>query len=106
NENGHYDARVVQDTVMMVNPDGGDPHMVLEVVVEEGPKYAIADIEWTGNTLYNDAVLTERLGLMPGDTYNSKTIEENLYGSGKDNDVYSLYQNSGHMRFNVEPRVT
>lgn len=106
NENGHYDARVVKDTVLMVSPDGGDPQMILDVVVDEGPKYAISDIEWTGNTLYSDEVLTQRLGLFPGDTYNSKTIDENLYGTGKDNDVYSLYQNSGHMRFTVEPRVT
>ena len=105
NERGFYDARVLADTVMMVNADSQKPEMRVEINVHEGTQYHIRDIEWEGNTLYSDETLTQQLGLFPGDTYNVKTLEENLYGAGKNNDVSSLYLNSGYMRFNVEPQV-
>jgi len=105
NERGHYDARVLEDTVYIAGLDGGDPEIHVEVKVEEGPKYHIRRIRWEGNTLFSDAQLTERLSLFPGDVYNVKMLEENLFGVGKNNDVSSLYMNAGYMRFGVEPEV-
>jgi outer membrane protein insertion porin family len=105
NENGYYDAEVLRDTVMVVDADSGSPSMAIEIDVREGPQYHIRDISWEGNTLYSDNELNQRLGFISGETYNSKQLQENLYGAGKDSDVSSLYYNSGYMRFGVQPEV-
>jgi outer membrane protein insertion porin family len=105
NEKGYFDATVVRDSVWIENPPGGDPSMVVAVEVHEGPRYYVRDVTWEGNALYSDQQLTEALGFLPGDPYNGKRLESNLYGSGKDNDIYSLYFNRGHMRFNATPRI-
>ena len=129
NENGFYDAQVVRDTVYldtgagepaqesMTTADGttvlkdgasgkkGKPGMVIELDVHEGPLYHIRDIDWEGNTVYNDAFLTASLGLTKGDTYNSKTLQENLYSNKRSSDVSSLYMNRGYMTFRLEPTI-
>jgi outer membrane protein insertion porin family len=105
NEKGYFDATVVRDSVWIENPPDGDPSMVVAVEVHEGPRYYVRDVTWEGNALYTDEQLTEALGFRPGDPYNGKRLESNLYGSGKDTDIYSLYFNRGHMRFNATPRI-
>ena len=106
NERGYYDAEVLRDSVYIVNAASNDPYMVVEVDVREGPLFHVRDIDWEGNTLYSDAQLSERLGILEGDVYNSSKLSENLYGVGKNNDVSSLYFNNGHMRFNVQPVIS
>ena len=105
NEKGFYDARVVADTFYLVYEDGKDPSMVVEVDVVEGARYFIRNIDWEGNTLYSDEVLTTQLAMLPGDVYNTKRLQERLYGVGKNDDVLSLYFNAGYMRFGVEPQI-
>lgn len=100
NERGYYDARVVSDSVYLA--DGG---VVAEVEVHEGPRYHIRSVDWEGNTVYPDRVLTETLGLREGDVYNGKKLEENIYGSQRGTDVLGLYQNRGYLRANVEPTI-
>ncbi|MDA1028017.1 MAG: outer membrane protein assembly factor BamA [Bacteroidetes bacterium] len=106
NENGYYDAEVLRDSVYVVGAEMGKPSIKIDIEVREGPKYHIRNIAWEGNTLFPDNVLNQRLGFTKGDTYNAKQLQENLYGSGKDSDVSSLYYNSGYMRFGVQPEVT
>jgi outer membrane protein insertion porin family len=106
NEKGYYDAEVLSDSVYIVNAETGKPSIAIEIEVREGPQYSVRNISWEGNTLYSDEVLNQRLGFLPGQTYNSKQLQENLYGAGKDNDVSSLYYNSGYMRFGVQPEIS
>ncbi|CAM3242050.1 outer membrane protein assembly factor BamA [Rhodothermus bifroesti] len=103
NEKGFYDARIVRDTVYLAE-NTEDPELVVQVTVHEGPRYYIRRIEWEGNTVYPDHVLTEALGLRPGDPFNRKKLEENLYGNKRSSDVTSLHMNRGYMLFRVEPR--
>ncbi len=129
NENGFYDAQIVRDTVYLDTgealssnevtqaEDGstvltastpakkGKPGMIIELDIHEGPRYYIRDIEWEGNTVYTDEFLSTSLGLQKGDTYNSKTLEENLYSNKRSSDVSSLYMNRGYMTFRLEPTV-
>lgn len=104
-EQGFYDARIVSDTTYVESPEGDDPQVIVELHVEEGPRYHIRNIEWEGNTVYTDAFLTESLGFERGDVYNGKKIEENLYANRRSSDVSSLYYNQGYMRFNVQPTI-
>lgn len=101
NEQGYYDAQVVRDSVYLENEEG-DPELVVQLTVREGPRYHIRDIEWEGNTVYPDEVLTRALGFEKGDPYNVVKLEENLYANRQSTDVASLYTNRGYMRFNVQ----
>ena len=106
NEKGYYDAQVLRDSVLIVNAETGKPSIEIQIDVREGPQYHIRDVTWEGNTLYEDALLSQRLGFTKGDAYNSKQLQTNLYGAGKDDDVSSLYYNAGYMRFGVQPTIS
>ena len=105
NELGYYDAKIVRDSVYLSFDEGGKPKMIIELTVHEGPRFYIHDVIWDGNTMYPDETLTEALGLLPGDPYNAKKLEENLYGNKNSSDVMSRYLNRGYMRANVQPMV-
>lgn len=104
NEKGYYDARIVSDSVYL-QVKGDEPGMVVELQVHEGPQYHIRNIEWDGNTVYPDRVLTNSLGFEQGDAYNVKQLDENLHGNRRSSDVSSLYMNRGYMLFRVQPEV-
>ena len=104
-EKGYYDARIVSDSVY-VQRDGGTPEIIVELRVYEGPRYHIRHVIWDGNTVFEDAVLTEALGFAPGDPYDNKKLEQNLYANPRSTDVASLYYNRGYMRFNAQPTIT
>ena len=104
NSKGYYDARVVRDSVWL-DTSGDKPGLVVSLEVQEGPQYHIRSIEWDGNTVYPDEVLSGALGLTPGDVYNSERIEQNLHGNKSSSDVSSLYMNQGYMLFRVQPEV-
>jgi outer membrane protein insertion porin family len=104
-ERGYYDAYVERDTAYVAFNEEGKPETVVEVEVNEGERYFVRDLEWDGNTVYTDLALSNALGLREGDVFNAVRYEENLYGNADMNDVSSLYQNLGHLRFNVQPSV-
>ncbi len=104
NQKGYYDARLISDSVYVIQEDGG-PAVAVELEVREGPQYHIRNLEWEGNTVYADEALTEALGFEAGDVYNKKKLEENLYANRQSSDVMSLYTNRGYMRFNAQPVI-
>ncbi len=104
NSKGFYDARIVADSVWLETING-KPSKVVSLEIHEGPKYHVRNIEWEGNTVYNDEVLTSSLGIEAGDVYNADRIDKNLYGNQSSSDVSSLYMNRGHMLFRVQPEV-
>ncbi|MBO6576140.1 MAG: outer membrane protein assembly factor BamA [Rhodothermales bacterium] len=105
NERGYFDAEVVRDTTFIEDEDG-KPYMVVGVEVREGPQFHVRNVTWEGNTLYDDETLSTNLGFTRGDVYNGKQLDQNLYMNGKNTDIYSLYQNRGYMRFNVQPTIS
>ncbi len=101
NEKGYYDAQIVRDSVYLSSDEG----LTVEVTVQEGRKYHVRAITWEGNTVYPDRVLTNALGMEPGDVYNGKKLEQNLYQNKRGSDLSSLYMDRGYMQFNVEPQI-
>ena len=101
---GYYDARITRDSVYLDTSEERAGVMV-EIGIIEGPQYHIRNIEWEGNTVYPDEVLSQSLGIAPGDPYNGERLEQNLYGNKTTSDVSSLYMNRGYMLFRVEPEV-
>jgi len=100
-EHGYYDAQVVADSVYYV----GDEGIGIDVTVKEGDQYYVRSINWEGNTVFPDRVLTQRLGLEEGKIYNAVAMEKNLYGNQKGSDVLGLYMDRGYMRADVQPTV-
>lgn len=102
-KNGFRDAQILADSLWY----GEDrTAMYIRMRVHEGPQYRIRHITWQGNTVYPDWVLNERLGILPGEIYNSEKFEQNLRGNEEQNDVAALYLDNGYLRFNLDPRET
>ncbi|MBZ0199200.1 MAG: outer membrane protein assembly factor BamA, partial [Ignavibacteriaceae bacterium] len=102
-KNGYRDAEIILDSLIYYN-DNKD--MRIEMNVYEGPQYKLRNIEWEGNTIYPDAVLTERLDFAKGDIFDYQKFEQNLRGNEKQSDVYSLYLDNGYLTFNLKPTET
>ena len=100
-DRGYYGARVVRDSVY-TEDDG----LVVRVELEEGPRYAIRDVVFEGNTLFTDAQLQQALGVQTGDTYNRTRLDRNLNYSPDHSDVSSLYSDRGYLRFRADPQIT
>jgi outer membrane protein insertion porin family len=102
-KNGFLDAEITSDSLIYSN-NNKDLRIIINVF--EGPQYRIRNITWEGNTVYPDAVLTERLEFSTGDVFNYEKFEQNLRGNEKQTDVSALYLDNGYLTFNVQPRET
>ncbi|MCH5237594.1 MAG: outer membrane protein assembly factor BamA [Muribaculaceae bacterium] len=97
NELGYRDARIVSDSV--VRYDDNTVDVFLEV--EEGKKYYISDINWVGNTVYPTELLSNILGIYPGDVYNQPLLEKRLRLD--DDAVSNYYLDNGYLFFELVP---
>ena len=104
-DRGYYGARVVRDSVYTEPAPDGDENLVIDIEVAEGPQYHIRNVVFEGNTLFTDDQLQFALGVQPGDVYDGTRLERNLRYAPDHSDISSLYQDSGHLRFNVEQEV-
>jgi len=99
NELGKRDAVILRDTFYFVEED----RIKLELFLDEGPTYYFRSVNWVGNTVYPDELLTEVLNVRPGDIYNQKLLETNLYMNMDGPDVSSFYLDNGYLFFNITP---
>lgn len=100
-EKGFRDARIVSDTLIK---DGNDL-ITLKLNVEEGDKYYFGNINFLGNTVYNDKFLASRLGIEKGDVYNGVLFKERIAKEGDPDadDLTNLYQNTGYLFSSINP---
>lgn len=103
NAKGYRDARIVRDSVYYSEKTG---NLIIDLEIEEGQKYYFRNIEWVGNTKYDDEQLAQRLGISLGDTYNQDLMQQRLYMDPESGDVSSLYMDDGYLFFNVNPVET
>ena len=103
-EKGYRDARVVSDTLSR----GKDGNVSLKIAVEEGKRYYFGDIRFLGNSVYNDRVLNQVLGIKKGDVYNGVLLKKRIQDTTKPDaeDITNLYQNSGYLFSQVHPVET
>jgi len=71
-------------------------------VENEGKIYYFNSIKFTGNKLYPDSLLSERLDLKKGDIYNFTKLTSNLYGNEAETDISSLYYDNGYLAYGAE----
>ncbi len=99
NELGKRDAIILRDSVYFVDDD----RIEIDLHIYEGPTYFFRSIEWVGNTVYPDEVLSEVLDIYPGHVYNQSKLERNLFMNMEQGDVSSLYMDVGYLFFNLDP---
>ncbi len=103
-EKGYRDAQVLKDSISW----NDDNTINLDITVNEGSKYYFGDIEYLGNTVYSDTILTQFLGLSKGDVYNGKLLNERIKGDGSPDsqDITNFYLNNGYLFSSVIPVET
>ncbi len=101
-ENGYRDARVVSDSVVY-NKEQNE--ITINLNIEEGNKYYFGDINFIGNTVYSDQVLSRILGIKKGDVYNGVLLDKRIADKSKPDgeDITNLYQNNGYLFSNINP---
>ena len=104
--NGYRDARVVRDSISYTNDKKG---LFLDIYVDEGQKYHIRNITWSGNTkeFATTDILDKTFSIKKGDDYNSKLIQDRLNFSQDNSDISSIYLDRGYLSFkaNLEEQV-
>ncbi|MCP9236709.1 outer membrane protein assembly factor BamA [Lewinella sp. JB7] len=96
---GYRDARILDDSVY--RNDKGD--LVIDIRVNEGNQYYFRNIQWKGNSIYDNETLSRVLGIKKGDIYNEEELQTRLNFSQDNADVSSLYMDNGYLFFNVDP---
>lgn len=97
NEKGYRDARIVADSVVPFDEKSVDVY----ITIDEGHQYYIRDIQWVGNTVYPNEVLSDYLGMKPGDVYNQKMLNKRL--NEDDDAVSNLYMDKGYLFYQLVP---
>lgn len=92
---GYRDAQIVKDTTYFGNQNRD---LFVDIWVEEGVKYYIGDITWTGNTLFSDKELTAALGFERGDVFNQEK-----YDRAMQEKVNALYYDQGYIYAQIVP---
>ncbi|NTU96702.1 MAG: outer membrane protein assembly factor BamA [Chlorobiaceae bacterium] len=96
--NGYRDAKVLRDELNFTRDRKG---LILDIYLEEGTKYHIGNITWSGNTkdFATTAILGKTFRIKKGDLYNAKLIQDRLNYSQDNTDVSSLYLDRGYLSF-------
>ena len=99
--NGYRDARVLRDAISYTDDKKG---LILDIYLDEGQKYYIGTISWTGNTkdFATTDILNTTFKIKKGDVYNAKLIQERLNFSQDNADVSSLYLDRGYLSFKAK----
>jgi len=104
--NGYRDARVLRDSISYSADKKG---LFLDIYLEEGPKYHINTITWSGNTkdFATTEILEKTFRIKKGDLYNAKLMQERLNFSQDNSDISSLYLDRGYLslKTNIDEQV-
>lgn len=100
-ERGYRDARVLSDTFVKLD----EKNIELTIKVEEGDKYYFGEIDFVGNSVYTDRMLSQVLGIKKGDTYNGVMLKKRIADDSDPDaaDLTNLYQNNGYLFSSINP---
>lgn len=91
---GFLDAEIVRDSVSI---DSATGRTIITVWLSEGPQYYVRHIRITGNTVFPEELLRERLQFQRGELYDAERFEKNLRGNEDQSDVAALYLDRGYL---------
>lgn len=96
-KNGFQDMRIVDDSVYVFNHRRSKEGIGVYMKIDEGPQYRIRNIEFEGNTVYEEEELIAALDFEKGDVYNQEKFDRNFYGNERNTDVYAMYHDIGYL---------
>ncbi|MFW6348174.1 MAG: BamA/OMP85 family outer membrane protein, partial [Cyclonatronaceae bacterium] len=96
-KNGFRDMRIVDDSVYVYEHKRNKEGLGVYMKVAEGPQYRIRNIEFEGNTVYDEEELIAALDFEKGDVYNQEKFDLNFYGNEQNTDVYAMYHDIGYL---------
>lgn len=92
---GYRDAQIVKDTVYYGR---NNKDLFIDIWVEEGVKYYVGNISWTGNKLFSGRELSAALGFERGDVFNQEK-----YDRAMQEKVNALYYDQGYIYAQLIP---
>lgn len=92
---GFLEARVAEHELVEIPDD--ENHVVVRVVIEEGPQYFVGDISFSGNTVFETERLRPLVTMVPGRVFSQKKLIETRQN------LSSIYWDAGYIYVNVEP---
>ena len=95
---GYRDARIVKDSVW----ETAEAELQVLLVIEEGIKYYVRNINWHGNSIYSDEVLDQVFDIQKGAIFNEELIEQRLRFDPKGRDISTLYLDNGYLFLQLE----
>lgn len=98
---GFRDANIIADTIYNVK----NGNINIDIKVNEGNLYYFGDIEWKGNTKYDNETLTKLLNIHKGDIYDQELLAKRIgiIPDPNGQDISSLYMDDGYLFFRIEP---
>ncbi len=92
---GYRDFQVIKDSVYYA-PNKKD--LYLDIQVEEGVKYRIGNVSWTGNTLFSNEELSQAFGFSRGEIFNQEKYDRNMQER-----VNAMYYDRGYIFAQIVP---
>jgi outer membrane protein insertion porin family len=97
---GFMDFSFLKDTLIFDEKEG---EVIVRVFIEEGERFYLRDVNFTGNTIYKQEHLFARLDMKKGDVMNREKFEFNLQGNQEQTDAMSLYMDNGYLQVAMTP---
>lgn len=98
-KNGYIDAEIIKDTIIY---DVEKERVYINIDLNEGSKFFIRNISFTGNTVYPESKLLSNLDFKKGDVYDIERFTKNLNGNEEQSDVSSLYMDNGFLKASIQ----
>ncbi len=93
-KNGYRDAEISSDSVFY---DPEIDNLVVQIKLNEGPRYYVRSIVFEGSTIFKPEILQQVLGLKNGDVFDNEKFQHNLFGNEEQSDLLSAYRNAGYL---------
>lgn len=81
-----------------LNDRADSENLDIVIHVNEGPRYTVGDVNWTGNNVHDDVRVASRVFLRQGETFREKDYLRTLES------VQTLYADEGYIYVAVEPQ--
>lgn len=91
-ERGYIDSNILDVKIETAyNEEKQRDDMIITFVIQEGSQYIYTGMKITGNEIFSEEVLNEKMKLKTGSVFNSTKFEEGL------SEISGLYYDSGYM---------
>ncbi len=93
---GYLDATV--DAVEIRPRSGAPEHLDLLIRVTEGQRYHVGEVNWQGNTVFDDLTIAQEIHLQKGEVFKEREYLRTL------ENLQTLYADQGYIYIGVEPQ--